>query len=431
MLAWSNQRFNEALECYDHTFGGIPMVNFFGDLGQLGPIGDKDLHEPPNSNDSPEKTAGYAIYRSFNNVIILSQTMRQGPDQLSFLNLLLRVRNGTITQQDWIDLNNRCEKALSSDEKNNFNHDRVITLMETWAEVNEENHYKLTEKGIPVAVIPSIGSGRHHTQNLKQCGQIVNKSLVAVGTTVILTKNQKGLTQYGLNNGAIGKVISMLYDENTTSPEFPSAVVVEFPGCKGPPWIPQFPKWVPIPVDEGRCDTNCCARKGLPLMPGYAIPIAKSQGMTIGAHQPATHCRIKLQSRNMMQKLSLGTTYTALSRVESNQRWTLVEKIPQERLCYINDHPRMKSRKQEENRLKELSEKTLTTYGQDKNTDKFIELLHEFDECCNDNVQDATCNTNDPDCPHPVSEGVSKCKKYTMAETFSNVFLGLWRFHNK
>ena len=63
--------------------------------------------------------------------------MRQGPDQLSFLNLLLRVRNGTITQQDWIDINNRCEKDLSSDENNNFNHDSVITLMETWAEVNE------------------------------------------------------------------------------------------------------------------------------------------------------------------------------------------------------------------------------------------------------------------------------------------------------
>ena len=155
---------------------------------------------PPNANDSPEKTAGYAIYRSFNNVIILSQTIRQGSDQLSFL-LLLRVRNGTITQQDWIDINNRCEKDLSSDENNNFNHYDVITLKETWAEVNEQNYYKLAEKGIPVAVIPSKGSGRHHTQTLKQYGQIVHKSLVAVGTTVILTKNQKGLTQYGLNNG--------------------------------------------------------------------------------------------------------------------------------------------------------------------------------------------------------------------------------------
>ena len=25
VLAWSNQRINEALECYDHTFGDIPL----------------------------------------------------------------------------------------------------------------------------------------------------------------------------------------------------------------------------------------------------------------------------------------------------------------------------------------------------------------------------------------------------------------------
>ena len=116
--------------------------------------------------------------------------MRQGPDQLSFLNLLLRVRNGTITQQDWIDINNRCEKDLSSDENNNFNHDSV-TLMETWAEVNEQNHYKLAEKGIPVAVIPSKGGGRHHIQTPKQCGQIVHKSLVDVGTTVHILRRER------------------------------------------------------------------------------------------------------------------------------------------------------------------------------------------------------------------------------------------------
>ena len=68
-----------------------------------------------------------------------------------------------------------------------------------------------------------------------------------------------------------------------------------------------------------------------------------------------------------------------------------MEKIPQERLFYVNDHPRMKSRRQEENRLKQLSEKTLAIYGKYKNTDNFIELLREFDDCCHDNVQDATC----------------------------------------
>ena len=73
-----------------------------------------------------------------------------------------------------------------------------------------------------------------------------------------------------------------------------------------------------------------------------------------------------------------------------------MEKIPEERLFYINDHPRMKSRKQEENRLKQLSEEICGKY---KNTDNFIELLREYDDCCHDNVQDATCNSNDPIAP--------------------------------
>ena len=55
VLAWSSQRFSEALSCFKDTFGGIPIVNFFGDLGQLGPFGDKDLHEKVNEGDSTEK----------------------------------------------------------------------------------------------------------------------------------------------------------------------------------------------------------------------------------------------------------------------------------------------------------------------------------------------------------------------------------------
>ena len=35
--------------------------------------------------------------------------------------------------------------------------------METWAEVNAENHVKLANLGVPVAMIPSKGRGRHHS----------------------------------------------------------------------------------------------------------------------------------------------------------------------------------------------------------------------------------------------------------------------------
>ena len=69
--------------------------------------------------------------------------MRQGPDQLPLLQRLLRIRNGTITQQNWLDINARYEQELPSLDRQKFNHNKVLTLMESWAEVNAENHEKI------------------------------------------------------------------------------------------------------------------------------------------------------------------------------------------------------------------------------------------------------------------------------------------------
>ena len=395
LLAWCSQRFKEATTKHDETFGGIPIVNFFGDLGQLGPVDAKDLHVLPNTSEAPDKLAGYAVYRSFKECIVLTETMRQGPDQINLLNRLLRVRNGSITQQDWVDINARYVNDLPIKERANFDHNQVMTLMETWQEVNLENYNKLITLNVPVAVIHSIGSGKHHSKIDKQCGQIMHRSLIAVGATVLLTKNQQGLTSLGLNNGAIGKVIAILYAKNTGPPHHPIAVVVEFPGYKGPAWITEHPKWVPIVPNDGRCEENCCVRTGLPLMPGYAITIAKSQGMTIGQGKPATHAKIKLQSKKVMEQLSLGITYTALSRVEKEDNWALMEHIPADRLLYINEHPHMVGRRVEEERLSKLSDITLSKYERyATDVDAYIRLLQELDEICNDFITDSVCSNS-------------------------------------
>ena len=98
-------------------------------------------------------------------------------------------------------------------------------------------------------------------------------------------------------------------------------------------------------------------------MPGYYIPISKSQGMTIGPNEPCTHIRIKLNKEIFMEKLNLGITYTALSRASKLENVALIEKIPYDRLQYINVHPWMAKRRAEEERLKILSEETLKTFG--------------------------------------------------------------------
>ena len=155
---------------------------------------------------------------------------------------------------------------------------------------------------------------------------------MAVGSAVMFRKNQKSLTSYSLNNGAMGVVKAILYEENVAPPAFPEVVVVDFPAYKGPAWMSDAPTLVPIPVDEGRCESNCCVRKGIPLIPGYAIPIAKSQGMTVGANHPATELRVKLRETTKMEELNLGTTYTALSRVDKDKNWVMVDKVPQDRI---------------------------------------------------------------------------------------------------
>ena len=111
--SWTSHRLCEATGDFEHTYGGTPGGNYFGDLGQLGPILDNDNHLKPKTNDSPATIAGYAIYRSFEDVIVLEETMRQGPDQKKPLERLLCIKNGTVTQNQWKDINNRYKGGLS------------------------------------------------------------------------------------------------------------------------------------------------------------------------------------------------------------------------------------------------------------------------------------------------------------------------------
>ena len=86
----------------------------------------------------------------------------------------------------------------------------------------------------------------------------------------------------------MGRVVAILYAPNTRPPSMPDAVICDFSDYRGPTWLSNQPTWVPIVPVTTRCENNCCSRIGLPIMPGYSIPVAKSQGMTVGANKPAT-----------------------------------------------------------------------------------------------------------------------------------------------
>ena len=146
--------------------------------------------------------------------------------------MLLRIREGKLYLDDWKAINSRYEGELPESQKEDFKLETCLTVMETWQEVRVENHNKVADLGVPVATIPSRGKGRHHTQSVNQMGKIPTISHIAVGSCVLLTKNQFSLTPLGLNNCAIRKVIAILYSRGKATPEFPEAVVVDFPGTR-------------------------------------------------------------------------------------------------------------------------------------------------------------------------------------------------------
>ena len=376
---------------FDYPFDGLPVVNFFGDLFQLGAICASDLIVAPLPSSPPDAIYGFSLYQLFQKVVMLDELMRQGPDQVNLTSRLMAIRSGQINENHWIEINDRYEGNLSDDEKELFSRDDTITLCETWQEVNLENHRKLVELGKPVAVIPSKGRGTHHRTTQDQMGQIPRVAHIAVGCRVMLTKNQRALTSFGLNNGAVGTIKAIVYDLDKAPPEFPKAIIVDFPKYVGPLWINREPTWVPIRVDIGRCDKQCrCERTGIPLISAYSIPIAKSQGMSIGDNHIFKRARIKLQQTSLMENGSLGTTYTALSRVDKDKNWCLVDQINFSRLECINNNKGMEKRNKEEERLRTLSKKTIAE--NDVSEEEYLQLLQEVDTFCNDSIFDSQCH---------------------------------------
>ena len=400
LFGWTNARFvagsNALIKVADEEpppFGHVPAVNLSGDLFQLSPIGDKDTYKIPGKNGTPIQWYGHSIYMQFKDCIILDEIMRQKPSQRKFIECLNNIRQGTVKHQDWQQLNERALSNLSMEERQQFEQDDTILLTETWADSYQRNCERIASLGHPVAQFASTGRGYHHSRE-KDMGQIRNVCYLSQGCRVMITKNQQALAALGLNNGAVGTIVDIFYDEGMQPPQPPSFVIVDIPGFKGIPGnecIPGHPTYVALTPDTGFCENKCrCQRTGYPLIPAYGITITKAQGMTIGQNEMIKKCIIKLSDKTSMESKCLGLGYTAFSRVCEFTDFALHDRIPWERLEYINHHKQMKSRKEEEERLQRLEKDTLESL-QCSEYD-YIHLLEAIDQFCQDGIVDSICN---------------------------------------
>ena len=101
LLGWIDKRCRQATGQQDEVFGNVSII-VIGDPAQLPPVADRPLYRAKPSGVIGEQ--GHLAYLMFDKVVKLSQNQRvQGskPEQVSFKELLERLRNGDSTMEDW------------------------------------------------------------------------------------------------------------------------------------------------------------------------------------------------------------------------------------------------------------------------------------------------------------------------------------------
>jgi hypothetical protein len=143
------------------VFGGVPIVLFFGDFFQFPPIGGDPLWTSKPIESFPDlERVGWDTWRKFNQVIILTECLRQREDKI-YQGILQRARDVTLTQGD-IDLLNTCTIAqrqargdplpqLSITTKNKLRHELNRMHVIDFARARNQKVYIFPARHKPIA----------------------------------------------------------------------------------------------------------------------------------------------------------------------------------------------------------------------------------------------------------------------------------------
>jgi hypothetical protein len=320
-IAQVDDRLQQALKS-DKPFGGIPIA-LCGDPGQLPPVIGLSLWVKRTKNGIPITglaLKGYNLYRSFSNVMKLTDVLRQGE---FFMELLLRIRDGLSTTEDWEYLMENCAEQNMSEEKiKEFLSDDTMNLFMTNSDNNTHNINQIQKINEKICLIQA----EHDCPSSKSMSTEGARKLSA---NLYVSKKSKIMLLWNINislglvNGSTGKVIGFIYKDGKKAPDLPYSIIIQFNDYIGPPFFSSIgckqyesppdimDKWVPILASEFKWgksvnDDPNHSRKQFPICLAWALTVWKSQGMTIKG-------LVKfLLGENEKEH---GLTYVAMSRV--------------------------------------------------------------------------------------------------------------------
>ena len=153
-LAWVDKRLRQASGKLNTPLEGY-LVILFGDFAQLPPVGDRPLYSPPAATVLAQQ--GYSVYTLFENVVVLNENVRQNgnnPEAEEFRELLLRMRDGIVTEEDWHKLQERAPQNVNMEDFKD-----AVRLFYDKENVARYNYEKLCRLGNPIARISGVHSG--------------------------------------------------------------------------------------------------------------------------------------------------------------------------------------------------------------------------------------------------------------------------------
>ena len=316
------------------VLGGCSCL-LVGDFGQLPPVMDLPLYS--SVSRSAIADLGRTAYQFFTSAVTLTQVMRQNgqdSDQVRFRELLLHLRDGTVSIEDWKLLMTRCLSRV--DNPDDFSD--ALHLYPTREAAAAHNISKLRSNGQPIATINAVHSGPNASKASSDDAAGLEPVIsIARGARVMLTSNL--WVDAGLVNGAMGTICEICY-ESGGPPNLPVAVMVKFDKYWGPtlhdgtvPIVPLRRTWI-----QGG---SACSRLQLPLRLAWAITIHKAQGLTLD----------KVVIDVGKKEFSAGLTFVACSRVRRLSDLVFNPPFDYQRAASLAKSQRLIERRLEDSRL--------------------------------------------------------------------------------
>ena len=255
-----------------------------------------------------------------------------------FRDILLRLRDGKVTEDNWRHLMTRTQAQIP--DMSSFADS--LRLFPTIEAVVEYNVAKLQACGQPIATINSVHTGPNAAKaSPDDASGLETIICLAIGAHMMLSSNL--WVEIGLVNGAMGTIKSICYRPGGGLPDLPVAVTVVFDTYSGPtlPDGCSHLSYATFLFNDGF---------QLPLKLAWAITIHKAHGLMLNS------VVIDIGKK----EFSSGISFVACSRVRTITNLLLHPPFSFQCLANLSKNRRLQERQLEDDRLSAMELTTIS-----------------------------------------------------------------------